>query len=78
MFSKNRPILPEPKIVSEDIPGMDGEYDYSNVNPDGEIKYKPRMIDIDFTLKERDPTKIKSEIKSNSSMARMWRTTAYF
>lgn len=67
MFSKNRPILPEPKIVSEDIPGMDGEYDYSNVNPDGEIKYKPRMIDIDFTLKERDPTKLR--VKSNQIAA---------
>ena len=29
MFSRNRPILPEPKLVAEDIPGMDGEYDFS-------------------------------------------------
>ena len=55
MFSRNRPILPEPKIVAEDLPGMDGEYDFSAVNPDGEIKYKPRMLDIDFTIKERNP-----------------------
>jgi predicted phage tail component-like protein len=59
MFSRNRPILPEPKLVAEDIPGMDGEYDFSAANPDGEVKYKPRMIDIDFTLKEREPRKLR-------------------
>jgi predicted phage tail component-like protein len=52
MYSKNRPLLPEPKITTEDMPGMDGEYDYSAVNPDKEIKYKPREIEIEFTLKE--------------------------
>jgi phage-related protein len=61
MFSRNRPILPEPKIVAEDLPGMDGEYDFSAANPDGEVKYKPRMQDIDFTLKERNPTRLRAK-----------------
>ena len=67
MFSRNRPILPEPKLVAEDIPGMDGEYDFSAANPDGEVKYKPRMQDIDFTLKERNPTRLR--VKANQIAA---------
>lgn len=67
MFSRNRPILPEPKIVAEDLPGVDGEYDFSAVNPDGEVKYKPRMQDIDFTLKERNPTRLR--VKANQIAA---------
>jgi phage-related protein len=67
MFSKNRPILPEPKIIVEDLSGMDGEYDYSAVNPDEEIKYKPRPHDIEFTLRERDPRKLR--IKANKIAA---------
>ena len=67
MFSRNRPILPEPKIVAEDLPGMDGEYDFSAANPDGEVKYKPRMQDIDFTLKERNPTRLR--VKANQIAA---------
>ncbi|WHH59171.1 distal tail protein Dit [Petroclostridium sp. X23] len=54
MQSKNRPILPEPKIVVEEIPDMDGEYDYSDVNPDGRTKYKPRNIEIDCSFKDRN------------------------
>lgn len=55
MFSKDRPLLPEPKIITEDAPGIDGELDYSSVNPDGETKYKDRPLEIEFTLKEPDP-----------------------
>lgn len=63
MFSKNRPILPEPKIITEELAGTDGEYDYSSSNPDDEIKYKPRPYDIEFTLKESDPRWLR--IKAN-------------
>lgn len=63
MFSKNRPVLPEPKIVAEDMPCMDGEYDFSAANPDGEVKYKPRVLEIDFVLKEPDPRWLR--VKSN-------------
>lgn len=50
MLSKDRPILPEAKEVVEDLPGMDGEHDYSTVNPDAEVKYKPRTHEITFNL----------------------------
>ena len=54
MFSQNRPILPEAKIITEEISGKDGEYDFSTVNPDKRIKYKNRSMEIKFTIKERD------------------------
>jgi predicted phage tail component-like protein len=66
-FSKNRPILPEPKLVSEDLPGTDGEYDYSMINPDEEVKYKPRTIEIDCTLKEPDQRQLR--LKANKIAA---------
>jgi predicted phage tail component-like protein len=48
--SKVRHILPEPKTVYEDLPGVDGEYDFSNVNPDGRTKYKPFTDEITFYM----------------------------
>jgi len=63
MLSKNRPILPDTKDVVEDLAGMDGEYDYSEVNPDNEIKYKSRSIDIEFALKEPNPKMLR--VKAN-------------
>lgn len=59
MLSKNRPILSEPKLVVEDVPGTDGEYDYSDCNPDNRTKYKPRPHDIEFSLKERNPALVR-------------------
>ena len=50
MQSKVRHILPEPKTVYEDLPGVDGEYDFSEVNPDGRTKYKPFVDEIGFTI----------------------------
>ncbi len=55
MHSKNRPILPEPYIAVEEVPGRDDVYDYSAVNPDKREKYKPRPHDIDFGIIESDP-----------------------
>lgn len=55
MESLNRPILAEPKIITEEAAGMDGEYDYSESNPEGRTKYKPLPHTIGFTLKERNP-----------------------
>lgn len=51
-YSKNRPILAEPKIIIEDIQGIDGEYDFSDVNPDNRTKYKSKVHEIEFTVKE--------------------------
>lgn len=67
MYSKNRPVLPEIKDASEELPGMDGEYDYSEVNPDKEVKYKARPIDIEFSLKEPNPKLLR--IKANKIAA---------
>jgi predicted phage tail component-like protein len=54
MESKNRPIMPEPKIIVEEAAGTDGDYDYTDSNPEGRTKYKPLPHDIGFSLKERD------------------------
>lgn len=59
MLSKNRPILPEPKIIVDEVPHLDGDYDYSECNPDGRTKYKPRTHEIEFSLKERDPALVR-------------------
>lgn len=61
MRSKNRPILPEPKIVAEDIPHRDGELDYSAVNPDGRIKYKPVAFDIEFSFAEKNMANVRAK-----------------
>ncbi len=50
MYSNNRNILAEPKTVYEDLPGVDGEYDFSEVNPDNRTKYKPFVDEITFTI----------------------------
>jgi predicted phage tail component-like protein len=54
MQSKNRPILPEPKLVYEEMPGQDGELDYSEINPDGRTKWKPRIHEITFEFDRRN------------------------
>lgn len=64
MLSKNRPILPEVKEVVEDVQGADGEYDYSAINPDNELKFKPRIQEVTFNfdrnkLNKQDPRVIR-------------------
>ena len=56
MKSKNRPILPEPRIIAEEITSRDGDYDYSEYNPDGRTKYKPRIIEVECSFLRRDMT----------------------
>jgi predicted phage tail component-like protein len=68
MQSKNRPILPEPKIVTDEAACMDGEYDYSTVNPDNEVKYKSRTLEITFNFDRgkincRNPFLIKQQAR---------------
>ncbi|MDP4133999.1 MAG: phage tail family protein [Bacillota bacterium] len=55
MQSKNRPLLPEPKIVTDEAACMDGEYDYTDANPDGRAKYKSVTHEITFDF---DRTKV--------------------
>lgn len=57
--SKNRPILPEPKIVVEELNGVDGDYDYSDVNPDARTKYKSRIMDVDCSFKTKNMSYIR-------------------
>lgn len=52
--SRVRNILPEPFIAVEEIPGMDGDYDFSEVNPDSRTKYKPYVDEITFSIIEPD------------------------
>jgi predicted phage tail component-like protein len=59
MESINRPVLSEPKIIVDEIPGQDGDYDYSECNSEGRTKYKPLPHTIGFTLKERNPVIIR-------------------
>jgi predicted phage tail component-like protein len=54
MKSKNRPILPEPRIIAEEILCRDGEYDFSEANPDGRTKYKPLPIEVECSCLRKD------------------------
>ena len=56
MKSKNRPILPEPKEIVEDVQSIDGEYDFSEVNPEGRTKYKTKPIEVECTCFQKDLT----------------------
>jgi predicted phage tail component-like protein len=61
MKSKNRPVLPEPKIIVEETTCQDGEYDFSDSNPDGRIKYKPRTIEVECSILQRDMSYLRIE-----------------
>ena len=63
MSSKNRPMLPEPKTVYEDLPGIDGEYDYSAVNPDGRVKYMPVVHEVEFAFAERSMAAVRTKAR---------------
>jgi predicted phage tail component-like protein len=67
MLSKRRNILPEPVIITEELPGMDGDYDYSNVNPDGRTKYKPFVDEIEFSFIEKNPANVRTKAHSIAS-----------
>jgi predicted phage tail component-like protein len=63
MSSKNRPMLPEPKTVYEDLPGIDGEYDFSAANPDGRVKYKPVVHEIEFAFAEKNMSSVRAKAR---------------
>jgi predicted phage tail component-like protein len=52
MRSKNRPILPSPKIITEEVMGADGSLDFSDANVDGRTKYNDRIITVNFSIIE--------------------------
>ena len=61
MRSKNRPILPEPKIVTEEIHSADGVYDFSSANPYGRIMYRQREISVDCNFISRSVPRLRSK-----------------
>jgi hypothetical protein len=40
--ARSLPMVPEPKIVTEEIPGRDGFWDFSAFNASGRVHYRPR------------------------------------
>lgn len=50
MKSRNRPILPEQKTYTFDIPGTDGEYDFTDMNEYGRAMYKKRVFELDLQI----------------------------
>lgn len=58
-----RPILPEPKLVIEEPSGVDGEYDYSDVNPDGRTKYRSVTHEVELALIEKNPALIRMRVR---------------
>jgi predicted phage tail component-like protein len=58
-----QPIIspPEPKIIIEDVPFMNGSYDFSTVGTNGEVVYSNRDIAIPLTMDA--PTKAQLYIK---------------
>lgn len=43
----SQPLFAEPKTVSEDLPGTDGEIDFSLSNPKKRLCFKPRIIELE-------------------------------
>lgn len=43
----SRPLFAEPKTAAEDLPGTDGEADFSLANPAGRLCFKPRIIELE-------------------------------
>lgn len=52
--SKNRPVAPEVKRVTENIFGVDGVYDFSSVNPLGRPVYEEREITVECSIVGKD------------------------
>lgn len=61
MRSKQRPIMPEPKVVTEEAECMHGSFDFSEANEDNQTKYKDRIITIEFGFIETDPAVIRAK-----------------
>jgi len=50
---RNQPILPEPRLITEEIPGRDGFVDFSAYNPTGRANYRPRIWEYRCAFEER-------------------------
>ena len=52
--ARTLPVLPEPAVVIEELPGRDGFYDFSAVNMDRRVHYRPREWDYRCSLETKD------------------------
>lgn len=48
--TKSRPMIPEQKIYSYDVPLMHGEWDFTEKNPFGRTFYKSRLIQVELSI----------------------------
>ncbi len=44
---KQRPLFAEPKVTVEEVSAVDGEFDYSRMNPQGRLFFKPRLLEYE-------------------------------
>ena len=58
------PVLPEPKIITEEIPGRDGFYDFSAFNADGRVHYKALNWEYHCAFEERIKNNTTARIKA--------------
>ena len=54
MKSKNRPLLPSPKVVADQALAVDGVYDFSAVNPYRRMLYNEREITVECAVVCKD------------------------
>ena len=67
MKSKNRTMLPEPKLSYQEALNMDGSYDFSEVNPKNRICYKNREIVVDCYIVSTDLATLRNRLRSVAS-----------
>lgn len=61
MKSKNRPVLPDPKVITEEAESMNGSFDFSEANEDGKTRYKDRIITVTFSFLSKNPAVIRAK-----------------
>lgn len=56
-----KPQPPTPKIIKDDVPGMNGQYDFSTVLSNGEVVYNPGKIPciLDFFASSKEELMVK-------------------
>ncbi|MBR2476822.1 MAG: phage tail family protein [Clostridia bacterium] len=72
--SITRPLFAEPKTVYEDIPGADGELNFTTDNLKGRMCFKPRIIELECHFAGYDKTR-ERYIEKISNLAN-WLTTS--
>lgn len=68
VFLKNRSIsMPDKKIITVDVPYMNGAYDFSTVGSNGEIVYTQRIIQCNFGILANSKSELQSRFNELSS-----------